>query len=183
MIGASAGGVMAIHRILQSLNPSFTSPVIVIQHLPDLKHVDVKTVYPAGPGRIVLEIEDKMPIEPNHVYFAPGGYHLEFDQDESFILSQDEPVRFSRPSIDLSFESAARVFGPRLTAIVLTGANGDGAQGLRSIQNAGGRCIIQNPENADYREMPLAALALVKPDHLVQIDEISPLLAKIESAR
>lgn len=180
MIGTSAGGVSAIHEILEDLNPEVTAPIVVIQHLPDVKHVDVKTVYPAGPNRTVLEIEDKMPIEDNHVYFAPGGYHLLIEKDRTFSLTQDEPIRYSRPSIDLTFESAACVLGPRLVAVVLTGANADGAEGLVKVRAAGGVCVVQNPLEAEFREMPTAAIEMQTPDHVVLIEEIPALFRKLQ---
>jgi len=180
-VGTSAGGVSAIHRLLTSLGPEFTCPLVIIQHLPDLKHVDVKTVYPAGPSRTVLEVEDKMPIEEQHVYFAPGGYHLLVEKDCSFSLSQDDPVRYSRPSIDLSFESAARVFGPRLVAAVLTGANQDGAEGLTAVRNGGGICIVQDPQEAEFKEMPAAALAMQKPDYVTKLHALPELLLRLQN--
>lgn len=183
MIGTSAGGVVALHKILGGLSGKFVAPLIVVQHLPDVKHVDLKAVYPTGPGRMVLEIEDKMPIEPRHVYFAPGGYHLLIEKDETFCLSQDEPVRYSRPSIDLSLETAARALGEKLVAIILTGANGDGAEGLRAVRERGGLCIVQDPTEAEHPEMPLAAVEMLKPDYLVRLPEIPALLERLGMPR
>lgn len=180
LIGTSAGGVTAIHGLLEALSGSVHAPIIVVQHLPDVKHVDVKTVYPAGPSRTVLEIEDKMPVEENHVYFAPGGYHLLIEKGGTFALSQDEPIRYSRPSIDLTFESAARAFGHRLVAIVLTGANADGAEGLVAVREHGGTCVVQNPEEADFKEMPEAAIAKQKPDFVTTLSELPGLILKLQ---
>ncbi len=181
MIGTSAGGVSAIHNILEELSDEVTAPIIVIQHLPDIKHVDVKTVYPAGPGRTVLEVEDKMPIEDNHVYFAPGGYHLLIEKDFTFSLTQDEPIRYSRPSIDLTFESAAGVLGKSVVAVVLTGANADGADGLVKIRAAGGVCVVQDPNEAEFREMPTAAVERQAPDYVVLLKDIPALFLKLRN--
>lgn len=181
ILGTSAGGVTAIHRLLEELSTKVTAPMIVVQHLPDLKHVDVKTVYPAGAGRNVLEVEDKMPVEEGHVYFAPGGYHLLIEKDGCFSLTQDEPVRYSRPSIDLSFESAARAFGPRLVAVLLTGANSDGAEGMLAVRKEGGVCIVQNPEEAEFPEMPEAAIKMQKPDHVTSLRDLPGLLLKLQN--
>lgn len=183
MIGTSAGGVQALHKILGGLKPAFVAPLIIIQHLPDVKHVDLKSVYPVGHGREVVEIEDKMPIEPRHVYFAPGGYHMLIERDETFSLTQDEPVRYSRPSIDLSLETAARSLGSRLVAMILTGANGDGAEGLRAVRDKGGICIVQDPLEAEHPEMPLAAVEALKPDHLVRLEQIPSLLEELGATR
>jgi two-component system chemotaxis response regulator CheB len=181
IIGTSAGGVSALHHIIENLNPAVKSPIIVVQHLPDIKHVDVKTVYPGGDERAIVEVEDKMPVEERYVYFAPGGYHMVIEKDGTFSLSQDEPIRYSRPSIDLSFESAAAAFGPKLTAIVLTGANSDGADGLKAVREHGGACVIQDPREAEYPAMPQAALEAVEPDYVSSLEELPSLMLKIET--
>ena len=180
IIGTSAGGVTLLHRLFEMLSPEVTSPIIVVQHLPDAKHVDVKTVYPAGPSREVTEVEDKMPIEPSHIYFAPGGYHLLINKDHTFSLSQDEPIKYSRPSIDLSMECAARVFRRRLVAILLTGANSDGAEGLVHVRKAGGICLVQDPGESEFREMPEAAIQMQKPDHIVRLATLAQLMLKLQ---
>lgn len=181
IIGTSAGGVSALHHIIENLNPAIKSPIIVVQHLPDIQHVDVKAVYSGGDARGIVEIEDKMPVEENRVYFTPGGYHMVIEKDGTFSLSQDEPIRYSRPSIDLSFESAAAAFGEKLTAIVLTGANSDGAEGLKAVREHGGACVVQDPAGAEYPAMPRAALQAVQPDYVARLEEIPKLMMKIET--
>jgi two-component system chemotaxis response regulator CheB len=106
---------------------------------------------------------------------------LLFEQDGTFSLNQDEPVRFSRPSIDLCFQSAAEVFGSRVIGVILTGANNDGAEGLRAIKAAGGVTIVQNPESAEFPEMPSSALSLQKPDYVVKVSELPQLFLSCQT--
>lgn len=171
LIGASAGGVNILCELLRALPREFHLPLIVVQHLPESGYLDVANVYPSLAHEVV-EIEDKMPIENDHVYFAPGGYHVFIEQDRTFSLTQDEPVRFSRPSIDLCFESAAKVFGDKVIAMVLTGANDDGARGLAAVKRAGGVTVVQNPESAEFPAMPQAALKLEQHDFVLSTRDL-----------
>lgn len=182
IIGASAGGVTAIHQLLENLPKEFRLPVVVVQHLPESSHVEVENVYPSQTLKVV-EIEDKMPIESGYGYFAPGGYHVMFEKDHTFSLSQDEPVRFSRPSIDLCFESAAKVFGKNAVGVVLTGANGDGSIGLVQIKECGGTAIVQNPETAEFKEMPEASLRAVKPDFVTTLSDLPKILLEQQTGK
>ncbi len=106
----------------------------------------------------VKEAEDKEMIRPGIIYFAPPGYHLLVEPGLSVALSNDEPVLYSRPSIDVLFESAADAYGDGLTGVILTGANSDGARGLAAVVAAGGKALVQDPETAEGTAMPLAAL-------------------------
>lgn len=179
LIGTSAGGVSAVCDLLLALPQNFKLPMVIVQHLPESNHVEVGQVYPSKALK-VTEIEDKMPIEPGYAYFAPGGYHVHFEKDHTFSLSQEEPVRFSRPSIDLCFESAAKIFGPKAIGVVLTGANADGAVGLTRIIEEGGKSIVQNPETAEFAEMPEAALQAAKPDFVVTLKELPKILSDLQ---
>jgi two-component system chemotaxis response regulator CheB len=115
-------------------------------------------------GLPVREALDKMPLEPGAVYLAPPDYHLLVEREHTIALSRDAAVHFSRPAIDVTFESAAAAFGPSLVGILLTGANEDGAAGLAAIAQAGGRIAVQDPASAHAPEMPLAALAACHPE-------------------
>lgn len=179
-VGTSAGGVSAITSLLQHLKNPFRTPIAFVQHLPSQAIIDVKLIYSRHTKGTVLEIEDKMPVEIGYIYFAPPGYHVLIEAEKFFSLSQDEPVHFSRPSIDVFFESAARVYGRSLTGILLTGANQDGAQGLVAIQAHGGTTIVQNPNDAEVDIMPKGALRLLKPDYILTIPEISMILSERE---
>lgn len=179
LIGASAGGVPAIHRIIPELPSDFQTPLVVLLHLPPTAKVDFEVSYARNTKLKISEIEDKMPIENGTVYFAPPAYHTLVEKEFFFSLSLDEPVHFSRPSIDVLFQSAADALADEVVGVLLTGANEDGAQGLKSIQEAGGIAIVENPETAEVPTMPKAALKLLKPDHLVSVPDLAGLLQKI----
>jgi two-component system, chemotaxis family, protein-glutamate methylesterase/glutaminase len=137
--------------------------------------------YSGGSALTVKDADEKEAIRPGFVYFAPANYHLLIETDHTFSLSIDPKVNYSRPSIDVLFESAANVYGPRLIAILLTGANNDGAKGLQLIKEKGGLVIVQDPRSAEFSFMPEAALQVVKPDFVLGLAELGRWLA--ESAR
>jgi two-component system, chemotaxis family, protein-glutamate methylesterase/glutaminase len=180
-VGASAGGVMAIRALLAELDPSFTIPIGVVQHLPSSSRIDVAMIYSTGTRRVV-EIEDKMPIEQGYVYMAPPGYHVLVERDGTFALTQDEPENYSRPSIDVFFDSVARVYGPRAVGVLLTGANSDGAKGLAKIGTDGGRTVAQDPEEAEVDTMPKSAIAIRKPDQILRLSAIADYLNGLEES-
>lgn len=174
VIGVSAGGLAALRAIVPRLDPHLPAPVMVVQHLsPEsddflARHLD-------SLSRIrVVEAEDKMPAEPGTVYLAPANYHLLVEHDRSLTLSVDDRVNYSRPSIDVLFETAAEVYRKRLLGIILTGANDDGARGLARIKAFGGRIWVQSPETALADAMPKAALAAVPADLILPLQEIGP---------
>ena len=180
VVGASAGGVEALLTIFADLGPDFSLPIIVVLHVPDERRNQLVDVFGRRLGIAVKEATDKQPIEPGTVYFAPPGYHLSVERDHSFSLSQEARVHYSRPSIDYLFESAADVYQQRLAAILLTGANQDGAQGLEMVQREGGITIIQNPDEALVPTMPQAALSRIKPDYILPLRGIGRLLFELE---
>jgi two-component system chemotaxis response regulator CheB len=158
VLGASAGAVDALLTLLPSLPPG-CPPVLAAVHVPpDRPNRLVSLLQPRCAVR-VKEAEDKEPVLPGTVYFAPPDYHLLVEQDETLALSSDEAVRFSRPSIDVLFESAADAWGAGLAGVILTGANEDGAAGLAAVAEAGGLPLVQDPVSATASAMPLAALA------------------------
>jgi two-component system chemotaxis response regulator CheB len=130
----------------------------------------------------VSEAEDKEPLRPGHVYIAPAGYHLLIEPDYSVSLSVDPRVKCARPSIDVLFESAAEAFRGALIGVVLTGANADGAAGLKAIKERGGLTIVQNPENAVADGMPRAALAATQVHHVAELEQVAPLLVRLSAA-
>jgi two-component system chemotaxis response regulator CheB len=166
VIGASAGALEALSLILPALPADFRLPVMVVVHVPPDKKSILAELLQAKCRIRVQEAEDKEPISAGTVYFAPPDYHLLVETDRSLSLSNDEPVLYSRPSIDVLFESAADAYGPALIAIVLTGANDDGAKGLRAVAEAGGTTIVQSLDGAFASAMPEAAMA-VCPDALI----------------
>jgi two-component system chemotaxis response regulator CheB len=126
----------------------------------------------------VFEVEDKMPIEHGHIYVAPPDYHTLIEPGH-FSLSTEAPVRFSRPSIDVTFSSAADSYGHRTVGIVLTGANADGAEGLRRISDRGGLAIVQDPDTAESRPMPMAARRAVPRARVMSLDAIAAFVASL----
>lgn len=172
LIGASAGGVSAIRWFLSHLSPEFQAPIVIVQHLPPTARLDVGLIYGAGTGRKVIEVEDKMRLERGVAYMACPNYHLLLERDGTIALSQDPPVNHSRPSIDLMFDSGARAYGSLAAGVLLTGANSDGAEGLRAIHRAGGLTLVQDPDDAEATAMPRAALRLFEPDLVAALSGI-----------
>jgi two-component system chemotaxis response regulator CheB len=174
-IGTSAGGVEALRFLLGDLPAQAKTPIIVTLHLPE--HSDVTfSKFIESRNHQVREAHDKMSIDDGTINFAPPGYHLLIEKNKTFALSQDEPVFFSRPSIDVMFESAALVYRQRLTAILLTGANEDGAKGLLTVHQLGGKTVVQDPSDAQAPTMPAAALALFRPDKILSLAGIRKML-------
>jgi len=176
VIGASAGAVEALSLLLPCVPRDARVPIIVVVHLPPNRPSLLPQLFALRCQARVAEPEDKEPVAARTVWFAPSNYHLLIEQDRTFSLSVDEPVRFSRPSIDVLFESAADAFGSKLWGIVLTGANDDGARGALAIRNAGGTVVVQDPDTAVAREMPNAAIASANPQIVASLSEIADLL-------
>ena len=183
VIGVSAGGIEALKVILSPLPASFPLPIAIVQHRNERSDGFLAEYLDRMSGLVVSEAEDKEPLCPGHVYLAPAGYHLLIESDRSFSLSVDPRVNYSCPSIDVLFESAADAFADSLIGIVLTGANADGAKGLKAIKARRGLAIVQNPETAQAATMPRAALEATAVDYQVDLQEIVPLLIRIGSMR
>jgi len=182
VVGASAGGVEALLSIFGNLPKGFGLPIIAVLHLPDERRSQLAEVFARRVSMPVVEARDKELIEPGTIYFAGPGYHLSVEHDCSLSLSQEDRVHHSRPAIDYLFESAADTYGKGLLAILLTGANQDGAQGLLHVQHHGGITVVQDPAEARVAVMPRAALALHTPDHILTLSRIGDLLASLESS-
>lgn len=161
VIGGSAGSVTVLTSILNSIQSAFLPAIILVLHRQRNVESDMKKILGHyTKDKKVAEPDDKQPILAGHIYLAPQNYHLLIESDETFSLDYSEPVQYSRPSIDVTFESAAMVYNSRLTGILLSGANSDGSLGLQSILQHGGKAIVQNPLTADYVTMPQSALNL-----------------------
>ncbi|MFP5326011.1 MAG: chemotaxis protein CheB [Acidimicrobiia bacterium] len=179
VMGSSWGGMNALTHVLAALPEGFSAPVVVAQH----RHKSSKEGLLASllvpvckcP---VLDADDKQAIEPGHVYIAPADYHLIVERGH-LELSVDEPVAYSRPSIDVLFESAADAYGSGVVAVVLTGANADGADGVRRVRERGGVTVAQAPETAERPEMPEAAIATGAVMHVLALDDIGHFLGSI----
>ncbi|KRP54462.1 chemotaxis protein CheB [Pseudomonas poae] len=181
VVGASAGGVEALLSIFGELPTDFGLPIVAVLHLPDERRSQLADVFARRLRIPVKEARDKELIEAGTLYFAGPGYHLSVEQDRSLSLSQEDRVHHSRPAIDYLFSSAADAYGTGLLAILLTGANQDGARGLAHVKQSGGTTVVQDPTEARIAVMPLAALALHTPDHILTLGRIGSLLASLES--
>lgn len=181
VLGASAGGVEAMLSVFGYLPAAFDLPIVAVLHLPENQPSQLASVFERRLRRPVQEAQDKAPLEPGMIYVAGPGYHLSIEQDRSFSLSQEPRVHFSRPSIDILFESAADVYGAGLVGVLMTGASQDGASGLSRIAQAGGLTVVQDPAEARISTMPQAALSLFRPDHVLTLDRIGSLLAGLEA--
>jgi two-component system chemotaxis response regulator CheB len=179
VIGASAGALEALSVILPALPAGFRLPLIVVVHVPPDKRSMLAELFQAKCRIPVREAEDKEPINPGTVYFAPSDYHLLVETGKSLSLSSDEPVLFSRPSIDVLFESAADAYGSALIAIILTGANQDGAKGMRAVAEAGGVALVQNPDGAFASAMPEAAIEMCPGARVMSLDAIATYLHEV----
>ena len=180
VVGASAGGMTAIGKLLHLLPERFSPAVIVVQHL-----MSSEKGYLAGylNDRCTLpvkEVEDKEKCRPGHVYLAPANYHLLIEKDETFSLSIDTLVNYSRPSIDVVFESAARVWFSRLIGIILTGANHDGTEGMKYIRDFGGFTIAQDPSTAESPVMPRSAIEAGVIERVMSVEKIGEFLMRLQ---
>jgi two-component system chemotaxis response regulator CheB len=180
VIGGSAGAIEVLSPVVLHLRKRLAPAIAVVVHMAQ----DARTLLPeilSAPERPPMKVaEDKEPIASGTLYFAAPGYHLLVEAERTFALSVDEPEHFSRPSIDVLFESAADAYGSRLAGVVLSGANTDGASGLRAIADAGGVTIVQRPDTAQAPTMPTAALNACPQSHLVDAGTLAQWLASLE---
>jgi two-component system chemotaxis response regulator CheB len=178
-IGCSAGGLSALGTLLGGLDSRLTQTLIVCCHTGS-SDVDLLCELLRGHSRLpVIEAAERAPLRSGTVQVAPSGYHLLVEADRHFALSVDARVSFARPAIDVLFETAADAYQQQLIAVVLTGANHDGAEGLSKVRRYGGIAIVQSPEDAEVATMPRAALETAGADHCVPLDAIAPLLNRL----
>lgn len=171
-VGASAGGMRAVVKLLEALGRDFAPPLMLVQHRHRQSGRSLTERLSAESGFRAVEVADHHELELNTLHVAPADYHVLVTSRTRLALSIDAPVRHSRPSVDVLFESAADVFGASLAGVVLTGANEDGADGLAAIRAGGGRCYVEDPETAEMRAMPDAALAAVPDARALPIEDI-----------
>lgn len=177
VIGASMGGLHAISKIVSELPSNYRLPVVIAQHRNE-ESKDLTTCIQQHASMPVLEPEDKEPISPGKIYVAPAGYHLMVER-VFFELSTEGKVNYSRPSIDVLFASAAHHFGKGAIGVILTGANEDGAHGMSMIKKRGGLTIVQNPDSAQMKIMPAAAIQACRVDMILPLKDIGPFLVNI----
>jgi len=182
VIGASAGGVEALSILLPALPATLAASVFIVLHLTRERRSLLAEIFAPKCALPVREAEDKMRVDPGTVYFAPPDYHLLIDEGPQLALSVDEFVHFSRPSIDVLFESAADVYARHLLGIILTGASEDGSAGLAAVHRAGGVTIVQEPESAQAPLMVVSALKRSAPDFVLPLNKIAGMLQTLAHA-
>lgn len=181
VVGTSWGGLAALRLLISALPASYALPTAIVQH----RHRDSSAMLARflqdHTQLRVCEIEDKQPIEAGRVFVAPANYHMLVEQGH-FSLSTEAPVRYSRPSIDVALTSAAHAYGHRAVGVLLTGANTDGAYGLRRIADRGGLAVVQDPATAEVPNMPQAALQAVPTARVFPLQRIAAFLAALPGA-
>jgi two-component system chemotaxis response regulator CheB len=182
VIGGSAGSLDVLREIVRTLPAPLACPVAIVIHLPS-HSTGLAELLGADTALTVKQAEDKEPISAGTVYIAPPSYHLLIEASGAFALSVDAPVHFSRPAIDVLFETARDVYGANLVGVLLSGASEDGAAGLQEIHAAGGTTIVQSPLSAEVAIMPAAALALFEPTYIWSPNELASGLSQLLSRR
>ncbi|MGE0090333.1 MAG: chemotaxis protein CheB [Bacteroidales bacterium] len=180
VIGGSAGSFQVITRILNSLPKNYPLPVLLSLHR--LKHVRSGFVEALSikSGIEVVEPFDKDNIKPGKAYLAPSNYHMYIELNKKIALSTEEPVNHSRPSIDLTFETAAQAYRDKLVGIILSGANRDGAYGLKKLKQLGGLAIVQDPNECQVKTMTEASLKMTQVDHIFTTQQIINFLISLK---
>ena len=181
VLGTSAGGLSALSVLLADIPARYTVPIIVAQHRSKDSRELFEEVLQSKCHIKIKQAEEKETLANNMVYIVPPNYHLLIESDRTLSLSSDAPVRYSRPSIDVLFESAAIAYGDKLVGIILTGANDDGAVGIRAIANRGGLTIAQNPQEAEYPFMVQAAIATKKIKYIWSLATIRNFLLQLDN--
>lgn len=179
IIGGSAGSFQVVTKILNSLPKNISIPVLLCLHR--LKHVrsgfvealSLKSNIP------VIEPMDKQQLKPGKAYLAPANYHMLLELTNRVALSIEEPVNHSRPSIDLSFITAAHAYRKSLIGIILSGANRDGALGLKKVHDMGGLTIVQDPIECEVKTMTESSLQVTEVDHIFNTEQIIQFLKKL----
>jgi len=180
VIGTSSGGMNALKFLFSALPIDFSIPIIIVQHISPRSDNQWIKLLNINSKLYLKEADEKEKIEHGKVYIAPPNYHLMIERNKTFSLTIDERVNYSRPSIDVLFESAAEAYKNKLIGVILTGSNNDGTNGIKRIQECGGLTISQDPETAESSYMPASAIATNQPDYILSLEEITALLIKLD---
>ena len=171
-MGGSTGSLEVLLQVLPALKPPLSFALVIILHRKNSTDSTLANLLSLKTSLTLTEVDDKDPIRPGAIYLAPADYHLLIEQDRTFSLDDSEKVNYSRPSIDVTFESAADVYGPALVGILLSGANADGTAGLKAIKKSGGVAVVQQPDTALVGFMPQQAILYAPIDHILDIQSI-----------
>jgi len=176
VIGGSAGSLDVLLHVIPKLKVDFHIPIVLVLHRMNSYDSMLTELIATKTTLKVKEVEDKEPIKAGNIYIAPADYHLLIEKDRMFSLDFSEKVNFSRPSIDITFASAADAFGERALGILLSGANADGVDGMQAIKNADGLAVVQDPKTAEVSFMPAQAILNIEVDKILKIEEIPDFL-------
>ncbi|WP_299707797.1 chemotaxis protein CheB [uncultured Pontibacter sp.] len=179
VIGGSWGGIQASMKILQGLPADFSIPIVLVLHRLRNQEGSLQELFEKKLTLKAIEIDDKTPIESGHVYIAPANYHVLLEKDHTFSLDDSELENYSRPSIDVTFTSAADVFGKNTVAVLLSGASRDGSSGLKAIFEKRGMVIAQDPAEAEVATMPLAAINSIPGCSIMNVERIHAYLLSL----
>jgi len=172
VIGGSAGSLQVILSLLTAIGEDFPMPVLIVLHRNSGFESSLEDLLSTRTQLQIKEVEEKDQLRTGTIYLCPPDYHVLLEKDHSFSLDYSERVHFSRPSIDVTFRSAADVFGPGLITLLLSGGNADGAEGMQYVQEKGGVTVVQDPATADVPYMPQQVITRMKVDFIVPADEI-----------
>ena len=172
VIGGSAGSLQVILDILTEIKPGFAIPILVVLHRNSVLGSSLEELFASRTDLPIKEVEEKEPVMPGAIYICPADYHVLLEQDHSFSLDYSERVNYSRPSIDVSFHSAADVYGEGLVCCLLSGGNADGVEGLEYMKERGGLAIVQDPATAEVPYMPQHAITRVEVDFVLPADDL-----------
>ena len=179
VIGGSWGGIQASLAILRELPERYAVPIILVLHRHRSFDSDLQHLFDKRLALKVLEVEEKEPISGGRVYLAPANYHVLIEKDKTFSLDVSEHENYSRPSIDVTFASAAEALGARVTGILLSGASKDGSLGLKQIVEKGGIALVQDPEEAEAATMPESAIRLITNCNILKLEKIKEYLLSL----
>lgn len=179
VIGGSAGSFGVLMELLPGLNEGFNIPIVLVLHRKKTPESMLSDLLSSKTSLIVKEADEKEEIRPGTIYLAPADYHLLIEQDRTFSLDFSEKINFSRPSIDITFRSAADVFGSKLMAILLSGSNNDGTAGMKVVKEKGGLTVVQDPQTSEISYMPQQALNEARPDYVIDNQELADFIKKI----
>lgn len=182
IIGGSAGSLNALMQILPEIDKLNDFALVIVLHRKSTDDQTLEDLIAFKASVAVKPLEDKVPLKSGFIYVAPSNYHLLFEKNETLSLDTSEKVNYSRPSIDVSFESAAEVYGESLVGILLSGSNTDGTYGLKTIKASGGTIVVQNPESADMPFMPNNAIQNTTPDFVLNNEELLQFIISINVA-
>ncbi|AWK05523.1 chemotaxis protein CheB [Flavobacterium crocinum] len=179
IIGGSAGSLQALLNILPFVENPVSFAIVIVVHRKNSDEQTLEDLIALRSKVNVKEVEDKVKLKTGFIYIAPSNYHLLFEKDETLSLDTSEKINYSRPSIDVSFESAAEIYGSELIGILLSGSNSDGTVGIKAIKQAGGTTVVQNPLSAEMSFMPNNAILHTSPDFILKTEEILEFIKEI----